>query len=615
MYDSIVVGAGHAGCEAAYALKKMNKKVLLVTSDFNNIATLPCNPSIGGPAKGILVREIDALGGLMGKVADKTLTQMRMLNVSKGPAVRALRAQVDKDKYPQLMRETLIEKGIEIKECTIEDLIITDNVIGGVILEDGTEIKSKTVVITAGTYLESLIMVGSDKKLEGADGNKTPQRLHNTIRKYHTTVRLKTGTPARIKRESIDFSKTEVHNGDDVIRGFSHQEYIVEKDNQIPSYLTYTQTVTHDIINNNLHKSSMYSGNVKGVGPRYCPSIEDKVIRFSDKDRHQVFLEQEYDDKDIIYVQGFSTSMELDIQDQMLRTIIGLENVEVYKYGYAIEYDAIDSLEVYPTLESKIVKNLYFAGQVNGTSGYEEAASQGLVAGVNVALKIDNKDPFILRRDEAYIGVLIDDLVTKGTKEPYRMLTSRAEYRLLLRHDNADYRLFPHAHEYNLISESDYSNFTSKASKVEEVIALLLESYITPNTETKSILESNNSTNIKNRITLHELLKRPEISMDTVLKFIDIDESREVLEQVEIQVKYEGYIKKAVKQAEKQESLDKLKLPDNIDYNKITNLALEAKEKLSLVKPKTIGQASRISGVNPADISILLIYLKNKEEK
>ena len=601
-YEVIVVGGGHAGCEAALAASRLGHKTLLVTGNIKNIADMPCNPSIGGSAKGIVVREIDALGGEMGNNADKSHIQIKMLNSSKGPAVRALRAQADKITYPKNMQETLMNQ---------ENLEIT-----GVVLETGEKISCNSVILTTGTYLKADILVGSTRHREGPHGERPSQHLSDALARLgFKIIRLKTGTPQRIDRNSIDFSKTQEERGDDKYLTFSYyNEPIYKIEDQVPCHLIYTTPETHRIIKENLNKASMYGGlsDIKGVGPRYCPSIEDKIVRFSDKERHQLFLEPEslyYDD---IYLQGFSTSMPHDIQEQMVHSLPGLENAKILKYAYAIEYDAIDAKDLKQTLETKIIENLYTAGQINGTSGYEEAACQGLIAGINAALKLENKEPLILKRNEAYIGVLIDDLVTKGVRDPYRLLTSRAEYRLLLRNDNADLRLSEYGHEIGLINEEKYKMLTDKKQKIQELTQLLKENKITPTIETNEFLEKLNSAQIKDGLSLYDLLRRPEITMETLRYFIEIPFDEIICEQVEISVKYEGYIKKAEKEAEKMINLENKKIPEDIDYDKIHNLASEAKQKLKEVKPTSIGQAIRISGVNPADISIIMIYLKKE---
>ena len=613
-YDVIVVGGGHAGCEAALASARLNHHTLLITSNIKNIADMPCNPSIGGPAKGILVREIDALGGEMGRNADKGLIQLKMLNTKKGPAVQALRAQADKITYPQEMLKTLkSQENLEIKEAFVEDLIVEDKKVMGVILDNGEKINSKAVILTTGTYLKADILVGSQRTPGGPHGEKESKHLSDKLKSYGLTIqRLKTGTPQRIAKDSIDYSKLEIEKGDDVIRTFSFDNKpYYDIDNQELCYLTYTNDKTHQIIKDNLTKSSMYGGYVHAVGPRYCPSIEDKVVRFADKERHQLFLEPESRYYEDIYIQGFSTSMPYDIQELMVHSLVGLENAKILKYAYAIEYDAIDPLEMKASLENKILENLFTAGQINGTSGYEEAAAQGLIAGINAIQKIEEKEPLILGRDEAYTGVLIDDLVTKGTKEPYRMLTSRAEYRLLLRHDNADIRLRKYGYELGLVDKERYNNYLDKLNKIDELTNYLKTHKI--NTNENDLIDELNTSPILDGITLYQLLKRPEVLIKDLIKIGKIEDNKysdEVLEQVEISIKYEGYINKAKKEVNRMHELEDVKLPDDIDYNKVPNLASEARQKLEQVRPISVGQASRISGVNPADISILLIYLK-----
>ena len=615
-YDIIVVGGGHAGCEASLSSARLHNKTLLVTGNIKNIADMPCNPSIGGPAKGIIVREIDALGGEMANNIDHSCLQVKMLNTKKGPAVRALRAQGDKITYPKAMLETMKnQENLEIKESLVEDLIVENNKVKGVVLENGEKIYAKAVVLTTGTYLKAVILRGAKKTVSGPHGERPSKFLSDKLREYGFTIqRLKTGTPQRIDKNSIDYSKTSLEPGDSVPHTFSFDNTPLYKvEDQVPCHLIYTTKETHKIIMDNLEKSSMYGGYVEGIGPRYCPSIEDKVVRFKDKERHQLFLEPEslyYDD---IYIQGFSTSMPEEIQDLMVHSLPGLEHAKILKYAYAIEYDAIDPLQLKQSLETKILENLFTAGQINGTSGYEEAAGQGLIAGINASRKIHNQEPLILKRNEAYIGVLIDDLVTKGTKEPYRMLTSRAEYRLLLRHDNADLRLREYGHEVGLITEERYQKFLEKKTQIQELINLLKENKITPTKDTNEYLTSINSTKLLDGITLYELLKRTEITFTNIKHFIDINYSDEVLEQVEIMDKYEGYIVKANREAEKMLDLEKLKIPEDINYDNVHNLASEARQKLTQVRPTTIAQASRISGVNPADISILMVYLKKEK--
>ena len=615
MYDVIVIGGGHAGSEAVLASARLNKKTLLATGNFQMVASMPCNPSVGGPAKGIVVREIDALGGEMGKNADKTSIQFRMLNSSKGPAVRALRVQSDKIKYAKEMQNTISNnENITVKEGYVKSLIVEDGEIKGVLFDDESQEFAKKVIITTGTYMMAKILVGKNTKLEGPDEQKPSIGLSDSLRDLgFEIIRLKTGTPARIYKDSIDFSKAVVHNGDEGFLSFSYEtKETLPLEKQVPCHLIHTTLDTKKIIVDNLNKSSMYSGVVEGVGPRYCPSIEDKIVRFADKDVHQIFLEPESLELDTIYVQGFSTSMPHEIQDLMIHSLPGLENARIKKYAYAIEYDAINPMQLKPSLESKLVKGLYFGGQVNGTSGYEEAACQGLIAGINAALSLDDKEPLILKRDEAYIGVLIDDLVTKGVKDPYRLLTSRAEHRLLLRHDNADIRLTKHGHDVGLISDERYDNYLYKINKVEEIKEYLASTKLNPTKEVNSILRELNVQEMKDQLTLYDLLKRPDISLDIIYKImgLECDLPIDYKEQIEIDIKYEGYIKKALKQAQDLTKYDNVSIPENIDYNQITNIAKEARDKLMKVRPLTIGQASRISGVNPADIQILLIYMK-----
>ena len=617
-YEIIVVGGGHAGCEASLASARKGHKTLLVTSNIKNIADMPCNPSIGGSAKGIVVREIDALGGEMGRNADKSLLQIKMLNNAKGPAVRALRAQADKITYPQNMLKTLKStENLTILEGMVEDLIIKENKVKGIILEDGTEIESEIVILTTGTYLKADIMIGSTRTRSGPHYEKPSNFLSDNLKKYGLKIiRLKTGTPQRIDRKTIDFSKTELEEGDKNPLTFSFDDIVYyDVDNQIPCHLTYTTSKTHEIIKENIHKSSMYGGlnDVTGVGPRYCPSIEDKVMRFKDKERHQLFLEPEslyYDD---IYLQGFSTSMPYEIQEQMVHSLPGLENAKILKYAYAIEYDAIYPTQMKANLESKVIENLFTAGQINGTSGYEEAACQGLMAGINASLKLENKEPLILKRNEAYIGVLIDDLITKGIKDPYRLLSSRAEYRLLLRSDNADERLTPKGKEIGLISDERYEKYLNKKNKEQELMNLLRKNKITPKQDVLEYLEKVNSSTLKDGISLYDLLKRPEIKMENIKHFVNLDEyEKEIKENVEINIKYEGYINKVNKEIIDYKKLESKKIPSDIDYDKIINLASEAKQKLKEVRPVTLAQALRISGVNPIDISLLSIYIKKE---
>ena len=613
MYDVLVVGGGHAGCEASLAAARMGMNTILVTGNINNIADMPCNPSIGGPAKGIVVREIDALGGEMGKNTDKSFLQMKMLNTKKGPAVRALRAQADKTTYKEEMLKTLKnQNNLTIKEGMVEDLIVNDNKIGGIVLANGEKIESKTVILTTGTYLKGAILFGDTKYSGGPHGEEPSLHLSDKLRDLGFTIkRLKTGTPPRIEKSSIDFSKTKLEPGDDVCHNFSFSNKIeYDVNDQIPCHLIYTTPKTHEIINNNLEKSSMYGGYVEGVGPRYCPSIEDKIVRFKDKERHQLFLEPEslfYDD---IYIQGFSTSMPHDVQEEMVHSLPGLENAKILKYAYAIEYDAIDSRQLKPNLETKVIDGLFTAGQINGTSGYEEAAGQGLIAGINASLKIKGEEPLILKRNEAYIGVLIDDLIVKGVIDPYRLLTSRAEYRLLLRHDNADIRLREYGHKIGLVTDEEYSKFKKKISDIEELTNKLKEIKLTPKAEINQYLDSLNSSRLLDGIHLYDLVKRTEIKITDVTRFLDKEYDEDVLEQVEINIKYEGYINKELVEVNKMLEYEEIIIPEDIDYSNVTNLASEATQKLNEIRPISIGQAMRISGVNPADITVLMMYLK-----
>ena len=616
-YEIIVVGGGHAGCEAALASARLGHETLLITGNKKNIADMPCNPSIGGPAKGIIVREIDALGGEMANTIDHSCLQVKMLNTKKGPAVRALRAQADKITYPKVMLATLEnQENLTILEAMVEDLMVEEEKIRGVILSNGEKIASQAVILTTGTYLKATVLRGSSKTTSGPHGEKPSQHLSDNLKKIGFTIqRLKTGTPPRIEKSTIDYSKASLEPGDNIGYTFSFDnEPLYKVDDQIPCHLIYTTPETHKIILDNLEKSSMYGGYVEGIGPRYCPSIEDKIVRFKDKERHQLFLEPESIYYDDIYIQGFSTSMPEDIQEQMVHSLPGMEHAKILKYAYAIEYDAIDPLQLKQSLETKLIDNLYTAGQINGTSGYEEAAGQGLMAGINASLKLEGREPLILKRNEAYIGVLIDDLVTKGTKEPYRMLTSRAEYRLLLRHDNADLRLRDYGREVGLITDEKYKKFVAKKEAIQQLKSTLQQIKLTPTEEVNRELIALNSAPLSDGITLYDLLKRTEIILDKLQKYLPESYSKEVEEQVEIQIKYEGYIKKANREAEKMLDLEKLKIPEDIDYQQVHNLASEALQKLSAVRPSTIAQASRISGVNPADISILMIYLK-KEHK
>ncbi|MBR1817863.1 MAG: tRNA uridine-5-carboxymethylaminomethyl(34) synthesis enzyme MnmG [Bacilli bacterium] len=614
-YDIIVVGGGHAGIEASHIAAFKGHKTLLVTMNKKNIGDMPCNPSIGGTSKGVIVREVDALGGLMGRIADISHFQIKMLNNSKGPAVRSLRAQADKVTYPKNMLNALENtENLTILEAMVEDLIIEDSTVKGVILADGTKINSKAVILTTGTYLKANILIGSENTEGGPHGESRSNYLSDNLKKYGLTIqRLKTGTPQRIKADSIDFSKMQEEVGDNVYWTFSHDYPPAYKINeQQKCYLVYTNEKTHKVILDNLDKSAMYGGYVTGVGPRYCPSIEDKLVRFKDKERHQLFLEPESLYYDEWYLQGFSTSMPRDIQESMVHSLSGLEHAVISKYAYAIEYDAIDPLQIDPSLENKVIKNLFTAGQINGTSGYEEAAGQGIIAGINASLKLEEKEPLILKRNDAYIGVLIDDLVTKGTQEPYRMLTSRAEFRLILRHDNADLRLREYAHEVGSISETQYQNYKNKKEDLIRIDTFLKETKLKITDEIKEKFEKNQLPVPSKTETLYALLKRPEINIDFLATLVEIPFSKEILNEIEISTKYEGYIAKTYKEVEKMKKLEEKQIPRDIDYSKVSNLASEARQKLEKVRPISLGQATRISGVNPSDIAILSIYLKKE---
>ena len=614
-YDVIVVGGGHAGCEASLASARMGKKTLLVTINFNNIADMPCNPSIGGSAKGIVVREIDALGGEMGYNTDKTHLQIKMLNTKKGPGVRSLRAQGCKVNYPKEMLNTLKnQENLELLEDSAKEIIVENNKIKGIITESNKEIKSKAVILTTGTYLNSDILCGHDSYKGGPHGEKNSMYLSKSLEKNGITIiRLKTGTPPRILKSSINFDEVTIEEGDKEKLTFSNfYEASYDPNKQRPCFLTYTNPETHKIIMDNLDKCALYSGLIKGVGPRYCPSIEDKVVKFNDKDRHQIFLEPERSDDIEYYVGGFSTTMPHEIQEKLLHTMDGLKECKITKYGYAIEYDAIDPTLLKMNLESKIVEGLFTAGQINGTSGYEEAAAQGLMAGINAVLKIDNKEPFILKRNEAYIGVLIDDLINKGITEPYRLLTSRAEFRLLLRHDNASLRLTEYGRKLGLINDEKYNIYLEKVNKINELTDYLNNNYFDKNSKNDQFLKENNSSITEGKIKLVDLVKRPEIELKKLLDHLNYEYNDEVSEIVEINIKYEGYIKKTENEVAKMLKLEEKQIPDDIDYSKVRNIATEARQKFSKIRPLTIGQASRISGVNPSDITMLLVYLKKE---
>jgi tRNA uridine 5-carboxymethylaminomethyl modification enzyme len=613
-YDVIVIGAGHAGCEAALAAARMGCETLLLTINLDMVAFMPCNPSIGGPAKGHVVREIDALGGEMGKNIDKTFIQLRMLNTGKGPAVHALRAQADKFLYQHMMKETIEKQDhLTLRQGMVEELIVENGICTGVVTKTGARYLAKAVVLTTGTYLRGKVIMGELIYESGPNNQQPSVKLSECLRSLELDlVRFKTGTPPRVHKDSIDFSKMDIQPGDEQPKFFSF-DTVSSTNEQLPCWLTYTSGETHDIISGNLHRAPMFSGAIEGTGPRYCPSIEDKIVRFADKPKHQIFLEPEGLNTSEYYVQGLSTSMPEDVQLQILRSIAGLEKVEMMRTGYAIEYDAIVPTQLWPSLETKKVAGLFTAGQINGTSGYEEAAGQGVMAGINAARKVQGRDPVILGRSEGYIGVLIDDLVTKGTNEPYRLLTSRAEYRLLLRHDNADLRLTPIGHEIGLITEARYERFLNKKHLVEQEVERLKGTKIRPEPEVQKLLEDAGTAILNNAVDLISLLRRPEITYTHIetLSPSPLPLTEEMKEQAEIQIKYEGYIEKQQIHVDRMKKMEKKRIPLDIDYKSVHGLANEAKQNLSDIRPISIGQASRIAGVTPADISILLVYLEH----